>query len=86
MCNSQKHISCFHIWTYNRLSSHYFTDGNTEINYICPSVPVTQSFATSFLFIVSSICLYLMLQYFIDRCGCCGCNRIYDASLQQHLT
>ena len=26
-----------------------------------------------------------MLQSFIDRCGCCGCNGIEDASLQQHL-
>ena len=37
------------------------------------------------LFLVSSMCLLLMLQSFIDRCSCCGCNGIYDASLQQHL-
>ena len=34
----------------------------------------------------TSICLQLMLQSFIDRWGCCECNRIYDASLQQPLT
>ena len=26
-----------------------------------------------------------MLQSFINQCGCCGCNGIYDALLQQHL-
>ena len=52
---------------------------------ICALFPVTQSFATLSFFIFSSICLLLMLQSFFDWYGCCGCNGIYDASLQQHL-
>ena len=73
----QYFICYYYYW---QQSEHYrvpsfhslFSQVNTEINYICPSVcymcnqakkilslsPVTQSFSMPFFFVVSSICLY----------------------------